>query len=130
MTDIKEIKPKEQITPKDDPFAFLPETLNESNTANAIIVAPGLHAFFVDDNPQMVTEYAAKGVHFAKRGDKTILNEGLFQDSKTGHLTNGAALIGVIRQSTAEAYNRKLADASRHALNDGAGQMTVTTERS
>lgn len=110
-------------------FNFIPDTLcSSSSTSGVIAAAEGLHAFFIDDNPQLLTEYAARGVHFAKRGDGTVLNEALFQDSKSGHLSNGASLIGVIKQVAYEAYKHEIA-AKGHQELTGDGRMTITNEK-
>lgn len=110
-------------------FTFIPDALSSSNKANgAIVAAEGLHAFFIDENPQLLSEYAARGVHFAKRGDGTVLNEELFQDVKSGHLSNGASLIGIVKQVAYEAYKYELAQNGQKELL-GDGHMTVTSEK-
>lgn len=109
-------------------FNFIPDTLRNDTTSGAIVAAEGLHAFFIDDNPQLLTEYAARGVHFAKRGDGTVLNEELFQESKSGHLSNGASLIGVIKEVAYEAYKHQIAEKSHKELT-GDGRMTIIKEK-
>lgn len=94
-----------------DAFDFLPDALHVVDNGQrqmAIPVAQGLHGCWVTYNPVILAEYEAMGVHISKVGDKTVVNESIFQKTPEQYLRNGDAVVGVMRESAYQDMLRNL----------------------